>query len=278
MEIGPWTVDWVDFGSFKLDGGAMFGVVPKPLWDRLIPGDQENRIALGLWGLVLRTRDRCVLVDAGVWSGFNEKLRRVFAFDTDREGYGTLPSLDPDAVTDVVLTHLHFDHAGGAVLPTAEGPRPTFPNATYHTTGTQLAWALHPSPRDRASYAAEMIQGIRDNPRLNTWEETEDLGDGLSLHAVGGHTPGMTLTMVRDSSGALLHTADMTPTSLHVPVPYVMAYDLEPMETVNARQRWYAEAAHEGWMLFFQHDPEHPLWTIRKDEKGRYIRDQKIDA
>ena len=278
MEIGPWTVDWVDFGTFKLDGGAMFGVVPKPLWDTLIPGDQENRITLGLWGLVLRTRDRCILVDAGVWGGFSEKLRQVYAFDTDRIGYGTLPSLDPEAVTDVVLTHLHFDHAGGAILPTAEGPRPTFPRATYHTTGTQLAWALHPSPRDRASYAAEMVQGIRNNPRLNTWEETEDLGDGLSLHAMGGHTPGMTLTLVQDENGALLHTADMTPTSLHVPVPYVMAYDLEPVETVKARQRWYAEAAYKGWMLFFQHDPEHPLWTIRKDEKGRYVRDQRIEV
>ncbi len=278
MVIGPWTIDWVDFGTFKLDGGAMFGVVPKTLWDALIPADEQNRIGLGLWGLVLRASDRCVLVDSGVWSGFGEKMRKVYAIDTGAADRGTIRSLDPGEVTDVVLTHLHFDHAGGAILPTEDGPRPTFPNARYHTSRTQLDWALRPSLRDRASYASDMVLAVRAHPRLITYESTADLGNGITLNEIGGHTPGMTLLLVQDEQGALLHTADMTPTSFHVPIPYIMAYDLEPVETVRARQRWYAEAAYKGWMLFFQHDPEHPLWTIRKNPKGRYQRDQRIDV
>ncbi|MFH1531874.1 MAG: MBL fold metallo-hydrolase [Pseudomonadota bacterium] len=278
MNIGPWTIGWVDFGTFKLDGGAMFGVVPKTLWGALIPPDEQNRITLGLWGLVLRAPGRCVRVDAGVWSGFGEKLRKTYGLDGGGGDRGTLRSLDPAEVTDVVLTHLHFDHAGGSILPTKDGPRPAFPSARYHTSETQLDWALRPSLRDRASYAGEMVLGIRDNPRLLTYHGTSDLGDGVTLTEVGGHTPGMTLVLVQDAHGALLHAADMTPTSLHVPAPYVMAYDLEPVETIKARLRWYAEAAYKGWMLFFQHDPAHPLWTIRKDENGRYQRDQRIEA
>ena len=278
MVIGPWTIDWVDFGSFKLDGGAMFGVVPKSLWNTLIPADEQNRITLGLWGLVLRGTERCVLVDAGAWSGFDEKLRKVYAIDAGGGHRGTIGSLDPGEVTDVVLTHLHFDHAGGAVLPTEDGPRLTFPNARHHTTKTQLEWALHPSLRDRASYAGEMVSTIRDHSGLLTYDGTAELGYGITLHEIGGHTPGMTLVLVQDEDGGLLHTADMTPTSLHTPLPYIMAYDLEPIETVKARQRWYAEAAYKGWMLFFQHDPDHPLWTIRKDEKGRFHRDQRIEV
>lgn len=278
MVIGPWTVDWVDFGTFKLDGGAMFGVVPKTLWSALIPGDGQNRIELGLWGLVLRSPDRCVLVDSGVWSGFGEKLRKAYAIAPGAGDRGTLESLDPDSVTDVVLSHLHFDHAGGSILPTEAGPRPAFPNARYHTSRTQLDWAIRPSLRDRASYATEMVLAIRDLPQLLTYDDKTDLGAGVTLNEVGGHTPGMTLLLVQDDDGGLLHTADMTPTSSHAPLPYVMAYDLEPVETVKARQRWYAEAAYRGWMLFFQHDPDHPLWTIRKDDKGRYQRDQRIDV
>ena len=278
MVIGPWTIDWIDFGTFKLDGGAMFGVVPKTLWDALIPADEQNRIELGLWGLVLRTSDRCVLVDSGVWSGFNEKLRKVYGINAGDGTRGTTQSLDPGEVTDVVLSHLHFDHAGGAFLPAAGGPLPTFPNARYHTSRTQLEWALHPSLRDRASYTGDMVVAVRDHHRLITYQGAADLGDGLTLNEVGGHTPGMTLLLAQDDHGGLLHAADMTPTSLHVPTPYIMAYDLAPVETLKARQRWYTEAVYKGWAIFFQHDPDHPLWTIRKDEKGRYQRDQRIDV
>ncbi len=262
MVIGPWTIGWV----------------PKTLWSALTPADEQNRIELGLWGLVLRSSDRCILVDSGVWSGFGEKLRKAYAIDAGTGDRGTLPALDPGAVTDVVLTHLHFDHAGGSILPAVEGPRPTFPNARYHTSQTQLDWAIHPSLRDRASYATEMVLAVRDLPKLITYDVKTDLGEGITLHEVGGHTPGMTLLLARDGHAGLLHTADMTPTSSHTPLPYVMAYDLEPVETVKARKRWYAEAAYKGWMLFFQHDPEHPLWTIRKDDKGRYQRNQRIDV
>jgi len=277
MVIGPWTVHWVDFGTFKLDGGSMFGVVPKTLWDRLIPADEQNRIRLGLWGLVLRSADRCVLVDSGVWGGFNEKLRQIYGIESASGDRGTLRSLDPGDVTDVVLTHLHFDHAGGSVLSTEDGLQPTFPNARYHTSETQLSWALRPSLRDRASYVSEMVMAIRDIPKLLTYAGSADLGDGITLNEVNGHSPGMTLLLAQDEHGGILHTADMTPTSLHIPLPYAMAFDLEPVDTVKARQRWYAEAAYKGWMLFFQHDPEHPLWTIHKDERGRFQRDLMIE-
>ncbi|MBM4372420.1 MAG: MBL fold metallo-hydrolase [Deltaproteobacteria bacterium] len=278
MNIGPWEVGWVDLGTFRLDGGAMFGVVPRPIWSGLCPPDDQNRIHMGLWGLLLRSPGRCILVDSGVWAGFGDKLRSIYAVEPGQEQRGTVPSPDPGEVTDLVLTHLHFDHAGGAVLPTEDGPRLTFPRATYHVCRTQLDWALHPSPRDMASYAAEMVLTIRENPRLNSWEGTLDLGDGVTLHAVGGHTPGMALLLVQDGPAGMLHLADLVPTSLHVPLPYVMGYDLDPVETVRLRQRWYAEAAYKDWWLFFQHDPEHPLWTIRRDEKGRYVRDRRIEA
>lgn len=281
LALGNYNVESVGDGSFGLDGGSMFGIVPRPLWEKLIPADGQNRISLRANPLLLRGEGRVILVDAGMGDKWGEKDRRIYAIDKSREELvRSLGSrgVAPDEVTDVVLSHLHFDHAGGSILPTEAGPRPAFPNARYHTSRTQLDWAIRPSLRDRASYATEMVLAIRDLPQLLTYDDKTDLGAGVTLNEVGGHTPGMTLLLVQDDDGGLLHTADMTPTSSHAPLPYVMAYDLEPVETVKARQRWYAEAAYRGWMLFFQHDPDHPLWTIRKDDKGRYQRDQRIDV
>lgn len=270
MKLGDYEVRWTNVSMFKLDGGAMFGVVPKPVWERLIPSDSMNRIELGLWVLEIRGFGRTFIVDTGIWGGFDEKLRGIYAAGPNQS------ELHPESVSDVILTHLHFDHAGGGFRVEPEGVVPLFPNARYHTSRTQLNWALNPSSRDRASYIPQMVTATSRLDLLEVYEEHCEPAPGLELMEIGGHSPGMTLVKISGGGKTVLHTADMTPTSSHIPVPYVMAYDLAPLETVRHRQELYARAYEEGWMLFLQHDPIHPLWTLARDEKGRYSRGEPV--
>ncbi|MFA7331391.1 MAG: MBL fold metallo-hydrolase [Candidatus Delongbacteria bacterium] len=270
MQIGRWDVRSLDFGRFRLDGGAMFGVVPRVVWEREAPPDALNRIELALRCLLVRDGTRTVLVDCGVGDKDGPLFREMFALDDAGRSLDELlaeQGLAPADVTDLVLTHLHFDHAGGAVR--LEGGRgvPALPNARIHLQRRQWEWALQPTLRDRASYLKENLEPLRGLD-LHLLEGPGELFPGLSLRVVDGHTPGMQLVELDGGGGpGLVHCADLVPTAAHLPLPWVMGYDLFPLSVVEEKQALYQSHGDGSSWLVFEHDPR--LAAARVDTRGR---------
>lgn len=262
MQIGSWQVDLLGDGEFALDGGAMFGVVPRPLWERTNPPDAKNRIDMALRCLLLRGHGRVVLVDTGVGGKFDEKGRSIYRIDHSRTDLvRELSSLGvaPGDVTDVVLTHLHFDHAGGAT--TAQGLQ--FPGARHYVQKAHLAWALQPSEKDRASFLPENVQPLVDSGRLELLDGPEEILPDVELAVVHGHTPALQAVLVKGEPSLFL-ASDLVPMAPHVRLPYIMAYDVAPLVTLEEKKLWLARAAAEEWLVVFQHDPVVGPRRIRK--------------
>jgi glyoxylase-like metal-dependent hydrolase (beta-lactamase superfamily II) len=257
MNIGDWKIDTLITGMFRLDGGAMFGVVPRNLWAKVAPPDDENRISMAMRALVARGREKTVIVDTGAGAGYGEKFERIYAFEAatpPARGLARL-GITPENVTDVIVTHLHFDHAGGAVVPTGDGWVLAFPNAAHHVQRAQWEHALKPNPRDRASYFPERIEPIEQKGALALHEGDWSLAPGLDVLAVHGHTPGQHLPLFSDGKRALFYCGDLIPTAAHIPTPYIMAYDVNPVLAMDEKTAILERAARENWILFFEHDP-----------------------
>jgi glyoxylase-like metal-dependent hydrolase (beta-lactamase superfamily II) len=267
MTIGDWEIHSVISGMFRLDGGAMFGVVPRNLWAKAAPPDDENRISMAMRNLVARRPGRTVVVDTGAGIGYGEKLDRIYAFESalpPAQGLKPL-GLRPEDVTDVIITHLHFDHAGGAAVPTPDGYTLAFPNAVHHVQRTQWEHAHQPNPRDRASYFRERIDVIADKGALALHEGDWSLAAGLDVITFDGHTPGQHLPLFSGPKDALLFCGDLVPTAAHFPAAYVMAYDLDPVRSMDEKSAILSRSARESWVLLFEHDPNVAACSVRHD-------------
>ena len=277
MTHGDYQIDTVEAGRLGLDGGAMFGVVPKPLWAGRIAPDDRNRIPLAMRCLLLRGHGRTILVDTGLGHKADAKFEEIYAVD---HGHSTLAGslaalgVAPADVTDVVLTHLHFDHAGGATERAPDGTlRLAFPAARFHVQRAHWAWA-HESVRERASFLAENLDPLKASGRLVLEDGEASPFPGVSYVVVDGHTRAQQLVLVEggaDTGGAaapLLFAADLVPTAAHVPLLWVMAYDVEPLQTLREKERVLTRAAEEGWTVVFEHDPETAAARIERTEKG----------
>lgn len=262
--------------AFGLDGGAMFGIVPRPLWSRTNPADERNRIELATRCLFLEVGDRRVIVDAGMGERWRDKERDIYAVrrpDGGLRGQLAEHGVDPDSITDVVMTHLHFDHAGGLAGRDDDGGlQPTFPNATHHVQRENWLWAHAPSPRDAGSYRREDFGffGDADAPPLHLLDGVTTLFDAIEVLPLQGHTPGMQALRFRVGEQTLVYLADLIPTRGHVPVPYVMGYDVQPLKTVREKAELLEQAVRHDWVLAFEHDPEHAFARVERDERGRY--------
>ena len=267
IKIGPYKVCPIPTGQFGLDGGAMFGTVPKVLWEKNNPADDHNRIQMEARALLLKSPGCNILIDTGNGSDFvakyGDKLGSKFAqmYVIDESGPSLLKSLAQNGLSEadihhVILTHLHFDHAGGATKSVDGKIVPTFPNARYWVQKENLETALKPNLRERASYYAINFQPLADAGVLEVLDgaRTEFL-PGVSCFISNGHTQGQQIIKVTDGKTSLLYCADMVPTSSHVRTPWLMGYDLRPLELMEEKQKWLAEAAAESWYLFFEHDP-----------------------
>ena len=278
MTLAGYQIDLVEAGRLRLDGGAMFGIVPRPLWERRIAPDDRNRIPLAMRCLLLRGHGRVVLVDTGLGHKTDAKFDDIYGVDRGHSTLeGSLAALGvaPDDVTDVVLTHLHFDHAGGATQRTDGGDLAlTFPGATHHVQRAHWAWA-HESPRERASFLAENLDPLEASGQLALRDGDDAPFPGVSLHVVDGHTRGQQLVRVSDGERSLLHAADLVPTAAHVPLLWVMAYDVEPLATIAEKERLLRRAADEGWTLVFEHDPETATAGVVETERGFATRDER---
>jgi glyoxylase-like metal-dependent hydrolase (beta-lactamase superfamily II) len=278
MRIGDWDLHAVISGMFRLDGGAMFGVVPRSLWSKAAPPDAENRISMAMRVLVARGGGKTVLVDTGAGTGYGEKLEAIYAFENT-----TLPSaylrdlaLAPEQITDVILTHLHFDHAAGAAVPQPDGAwELAFPNAVHHVQKTQWEHALDPNPRDRASYFRDRIEILSKKGALALHEGDWSLASGLDVLAFDGHTPGQHLPLFSGGGESVLFCADLVPTSAHFPAPYIMAYDLDPVRSMDEKTGILGDASRGNWVLAFEHDPATPACRVRSDDR-RFLPGERV--
>ncbi len=270
MKIGSYEVFAVEVGRFLLDGGAMFGVVPKVLWSKTNPADDRNRITLMMRLLLIIGDGRTILVDAGAGTKLSWKLREIYGIEY---GQDTLVSslrqynVGTGDITDVIITHLHFDHTGGATTLENGIVKPTFPNATYYVQRQQFEWALNPSERDKASYFRDNFLPLQEAKQLRILEGDCELFPGISLIVVNGHTPGQQLVEVTGDT-TLLYCADLIPTSSHIPTPYTMGYDLYPLTTIDEKRSLLMQAVKGRWILFFEHDPIVQAATVRMTNKG----------
>ncbi len=269
MMIGDWKVTSCLAGRFGLDGGAMFGVVPRTLWARALPPDEFNRIPMVMRLLLVEGRGRTIIVDVGAGGGYSDKNREIYGFeDTDELADVVRASgVDPDRVSDVLLTHLHFDHGAGIVSPDGRDWRLVFPNARHHVQRSQWEHAFSPNPRDRASYFEDRMRVMERQGVLDLHDGPWRLADGFELLVFDGHTPGQQLPLVQGGGRALFFCGDLIPTHHHIPAPYVMSYDLDPVKTMEEKSGILARAAEEDWILFFEHDAH--LEACRIVKEGR---------
>lgn len=270
-KIGPYTLHTIETGRLGLDGGAMFGIVPKPLWERRIPSDDHNRIPLAMRCLLLEGEGRVILVDNGVGDKYDTKFADIYAIDHEtaslhdslrRAGFAA------EDVTDVVLTHLHFDHCGGTTRRGSDGVELTFPNAQHYVQRRHWNWARNPNKREAASFLAENLDPLEESGRLQLVDGAGTLFPGVDAITVDGHTEAQQLVKISDSERTLVYAADLLPTTAHLRDTWIMAYDVRPLQTLDEKRQFLDRAAAEGWHLFFEHDPEVAVATPRRTERG----------
>lgn len=276
------TLTALHAGNFKLDGGAMFGVVPRRMWEKLNPPDAQNMCSWAMRPLLVQTPEgRNILIDTGLGNKQDEKFRSHFSPHGDETLFGSLAAagLNRDDVTDVFLTHLHFDHCGGALWKNDESGQVelAFPKATYWTNRTHFDWAMAPNERERASFLKENFVPLLDAGRLHFLDAKQDLlfCPGFRVRFFHGHTEAMMAPLLEAPNGKkLLYCADAMPSRWHIGMPYVMAYDIRPLVTLEEKSAMLNEALRENLLLFFEHDPSAECGSVRQDEAGRIVLDQ----
>jgi glyoxylase-like metal-dependent hydrolase (beta-lactamase superfamily II) len=275
MTLGSYSVDLIETGRFALDGGAMFGVVPKNLWAKAYPHvDEQNRIEMTSRAMLVRGGGRTILVDAGCGDKLGEKLEAIYAIDRAKADFiGALArhGVAPEEVTDFVYTHLHFDHAGGSTRFDESGAAvPVFASARHYVQRDQLAWARTPSEKDRASFMPENWEPVAERGLLEEIDGDGELFPGIELRVVHGHTRAMQLVIVHggEGEGGLIFCADLVPMAPHLPYPYIMGYDNFPLTSLEEKKRIIPEAYERGWMLAFEHDPYTDVVRIAPGKRG----------
>ena len=256
--LGGWTIDCLETGYLWLDGGSMFGSVPKPMWAKLQPPDERNRIRLAMRCMLLRGHGRCVLVDDGIGDKFPPKLADIYRLEL---GEHTLESslealrLSVGDVTDVILTHLHFDHAAGSTRVTGGKLVPRLPNARYYVQRRNLENARNPNARERASYMPENFEPLIDAGVLELWDGAREPWPGIEIIPADGHTRGQQLVRVHGAEGAVYFVADLIPTASHIRIPFVMGYDIAAIETMAEKRSLLSRASAEAAWILLEHDP-----------------------
>jgi glyoxylase-like metal-dependent hydrolase (beta-lactamase superfamily II) len=275
-QVGAVRVHAIQAGGQKLDGGAMFGVVPKTLWQRRIAADEKNRIQLGMRCLLIEHAIGPVLIDTGAGNKENDKFYDIYGIENRgaggrtalEDGLGAL-GVDPADVAMVISSHLHFDHAGGNTTKDEGGTiRPSFPNARYVIQQGEYEWATHTNERTAASYFPHNFEPLRASGQMELIDGDREIIPGVYSIKTPGHTPHHQSLLIESDGERLVFLADLVPTAAHLPLPWIMGYDVEPMVTLETKRRILARAVDENWTVVFEHDATTPWGTVVNDGKG----------
>ncbi len=266
----------INTGNLKLDGGAMFGVVPKSLWNKVYPADENNLCNWSMRCLLVVDGDRKILIDNGIGDKQDENFLKHYYLNGDDSLEKSLESLGytTDDITDMFLTHLHFDHCGGSISKTSDGRFiTTFKNATYWISKAQWEWAIHPNRREKASFLKENIFPIEESGQLKIVENEGEIIPGIKVKFYNGHTDGQMIPFIDYEGKTVVFMADLLPSSAHIPLPYIMAYDTKPLITLQEKERFFSEAIENEYILFLEHDLYHECCTIQETEKGPRVKE-----
>lgn len=267
----------INTGNLKLDGGAMFGVVPKVMWSKLYPCDENNLCNWSMRCLLVEEGNRKVLIDCGIGDKQSEKFFSNYYLNGDDSLGKSLAAFGftEDDITDVILTHLHFDHCGGAVKWNDEHTDyiPAFKNATYWTSRQQWDWATNPNNREKASFLKENILPIKEKGKLELVENETEILPGIRFRMFFGHTEGQVIPMIKYGDKTVVYMADLLPSAAHIPLPYVMSYDTRPLITLEEKEVFMKEAAEKGYILFLEHDILNECCTVQLTEKGVRVKE-----
>lgn len=274
----------INTGYFKLDGGAMFGVVPKSIWNKINPADENNLCSWALRCLLIEEDGRLILIDTGIGTKQDEKFFSHYYLHGEEtlEKSLTKYGFKKEDITDVILTHLHFDHCGGAIDRLNGALMPAFPNASYWSNKKHWDWAVHPNAREKASFLKENILPIQETGQLKFVEVAEgtdnrlgsiSFNENISLRFVSGHTESMMLPQIKYKDKTIVFMADLLPSHGHIPIPYVMAYDMFPLTTINEKKSFLKEALDNNYILFFEHDLHYECCDLQQTDRGIKAKD-----
>ena len=270
MKIGKYDLYSVETSEFGLDGGAMFGIIPKPVWEKKVPADELNRVNMVTRSLLLVSDEKKILIDTGNGTKWEEKYKQIYDINTDQ--YNIEKSLgkygfSSEQITDVICTHMHFDHIGGNTKIKSGEVVPTFPNAKYWISEENWKLANHPSQKDAGSFIEHDWKVLAENQMIEIIDGREPFIEGIETFVTHGHTPGLLHPIVSDGSNKLFYGADIFPMVAHIPIPWVMAYDVQPVVTMKEKQKLLQKMEREDWILFFEHDPHIQACTVHRDGK-----------
>ena len=262
----------INTGYFKLDGGAMFGVVPKSMWQKLNPPDENNMCSWAMRCLLIEDGDKLILVDNGMGNKQDEKFFGHYYLHGDDTLEGSLAKngFNKDDITDVFLTHLHFDHCGGSIERDGEKLVPAFKNATYWSNESHWQWAINPNDREKASFLKENILPIEQSGKLKFIEVKDGVAfsENIKVRIMSGHTEAMMLPQINYNGKTIVFMADLLPSVAHIPIPYIMAYDTKPLQTLQEKKSFLSEAQQNDYIFFFEHDPNIECCDLQLTEKG----------
>jgi glyoxylase-like metal-dependent hydrolase (beta-lactamase superfamily II) len=280
MKFGDLELTLINGGNFRLDGGAMHGVVPKTIWNRLVSCDELNRCSYATNCLYVEGRGQRILIETGNGDKFPAKERRIYGIDHDESAEKHLRALgvEPESVTQVVMTHLHFDHSGGTTRRTAAGRlEPIFARAKHVVQRAEFQAATHPHERNQASYLAENVTPLDEAHLLQLCDGETEIAPGVRVIPTPGHTPGHQSVLIDDGAGhKLLFLGDVVPTSIHVRLPFIMSYDLDVTGTLESKRRILTAARDERWLLVFGHDLETRAGYLGVDERGQFTITERV--
>jgi glyoxylase-like metal-dependent hydrolase (beta-lactamase superfamily II) len=270
LNLGDFELTAVSDGIYPLDGGAFFGVVPKLLWEKKVKADEKNLVPAGLNSVVVRTGKHTVLIETGIGNKLPEKMARIYGQPAHLLENLAAAGVTPEQIDIVINTHLHFDHCGWNTVRRDEKIAATFPNAKYYVQEGEWKHA-HENQRDAVSYLTDNYDPLVESGQMKLLHGDQEIVPGISVRVFPGHTRDMQAVIIKNGSQTACYISDLIPTSAHIELNWVMAFDLYPLQTVESRKRYYAESIPEKWLTMFTHDPNTPWAYVEKDEKGKLV-------
>jgi glyoxylase-like metal-dependent hydrolase (beta-lactamase superfamily II) len=275
LTLGDFELTTISDGTYHLDGGVFFGVVPKLMWERRVKADEKNLVPSGLNSVLVRTGDKTILIETGLGNKLPGSLVKIYGQPAELLNNLGAAGVSPDDIDIVINTHLHFDHCGWNTQRQGDKIVPTFPKARYYVQEGEWQHARQQHERDAVTYISDNYDPLIANGQMHLLKGDQEIVPGVSVQVFRGHTENMQAVMIKSGGRTACYISDLIPTTAHIDLAWVMAFDLCPLQTIESRKRYYAQAIPEKWLTIFTHDPNTPWAYVEKDEMGRFVARQR---